>query len=50
MSAGRKMRIKLIPAAFIASSSNRSPIFPKEIREANNNAKGNEMGTSVIEA
>ena len=44
---GRIILSKEIPAAFMASNSNRSPKLPKVIRAASKIAKGNEAGTSV---
>jgi hypothetical protein len=45
---GRIIRNKDIPAAFMDSSSKRSPKLPKDIKEASKMANGSAMGTSVI--
>ena len=44
---GRIILSSEIPAAFMASSSKRSPKLPKVISAANRIANGNEAGTSV---
>ena len=43
---GRMIRKRLIPAAFMAVSSNFSPRLPKLINDANNMANGNANGTT----
>ena len=44
---GRIILSKEIPAAFMASSSKRSPKLPKVISAANKIANGNDAGTNV---
>ena len=46
---GRIILSSEIPAAFMASSSKRSPKLPKVISAANRIANGNEAGTNVRE-
>ena len=47
---GRMICSNEIPAALMASNSNRSPRLPKVISEASRIASGNAMGTIVTAA
>ena len=44
---GRMILSNEIPAAFMASNSKRSPKLPNVIKEANNTAKGSDIGTRL---
>ena len=44
------MCMRETPAALIANNSNRSPKFPNVIKDANNKAKGRDIGIRVTAA